>query len=144
MVLGDRAEDEAQGIDSLQNMEIVMVHKAEDHFIKEGQSVLEGIYGKVGISVSDCTEIVCGKLSGGVVDRSAVGDGTVFGEIDPQEGDAEYPETGEPEQNEGAYFQAGEKDSESIEETEKTAQKQKVEERIIKVQADHICVGLFN
>lgn len=144
MVLGEDAQDKAQGIDALQNMEIIIAHKAKNHFIKESQAVLKGIHGKIGIPVSDCTEIVCGKLSGGVIDGSAVGDGTVFGKVDPQKGCAEYPEAGKPERHGKAQLQTGKERGKPIKNTEKEAQKQKIEERIIKAQADHIFIGIFD
>jgi hypothetical protein len=75
-------------------MKIIVADKAEDHLVEESQSKLKGVYGKIGISVRDRTEIICGKLSGGIVDRSAIGDGAVFGKADPKETGSKYPETG--------------------------------------------------
>lgn len=143
MILGDHTEDKAYGVDCLQNMEVIVSHKAEDHLIKESQPILKGVHGKIGIPVCDGAEIICGELSGGIVDGTAVGDGPVFGKIDPQKGCAEYPETGEHKQKGRSLFQAGKKGGESGENAEKAAQKQEIEQRIIEAQADHILIGIF-
>ena len=83
MVLGNRTNDQTDGIDPLQNVAIIVSDQTENELIKKGQSQLKGIDRKVGIPIGDSTEIVFGKLLCRIINRPAIGGGTAFRKVGP-------------------------------------------------------------